>query len=359
MKTMILAPALAVAAYLFFWPVAVTPVSWQAPVDKGLSGDFSPNDALSQLEFIRISEDFGPEDLAIDSKGNIYASLHSGHIGRFEPTKNKLEPWVNTGGRPLGIEFDAEDNLIVADAFRGLLAVTPDGNIRILSQQADGFEILYADDLDIAKDGKIYFSDASTKFGAQKFGGTLEASLLDLLEHGGHGRLLVYDPKTNLTQTLADGLNFANGVAVSEDQQSVLINETGSYRVLRYWIGGPNKGNLETVIENLPGFPDNISRSMRGGYWLGLASPRSAALDSLSDSPVLRTLVQRLPAFARPQAQHYGHVVRISDSGEVLESLQDPSGSYPLTTGVLETQRHLFISSLIADSLAMLPKTDP
>lgn len=356
MKTMILAPVVAVAAYLFFWPVAVTPVAWQAPEDKGFSGDFSVNDKLSNLEYIRIEDDFGPEDLAIDSKGNIVASLHSGTIAHYAPEQNKLIPWVNTGGRPLGIEFDAHDNLIVADAFRGLLAVTPDGNIRILSQHADGFEILYADDLDIAKDGKIYFSDASTKFGAQKFGGTLEASLLDLLEHGGHGRLLVYDPKTSMTHTLADGLNFANGIVLSGDQKSVLINETGSYRVLRYWITGPDKGNLDTVVENLPGFPDNISRAMEGGYWLGLASPRSSALDSLSDSPVLRTVVQRLPAFARPAAQHYGHVLRISDSGEVLESLQDPSGAYPLTTGVLETKSHLFISSLTADKLAMLAK---
>ena len=31
-----------------------------------------------------------------------------------------------------------------------------------------------------------------------------------------------------------DGLVFANGVAISHDQNSVLVNETGKYRVLRY-----------------------------------------------------------------------------------------------------------------------------
>jgi hypothetical protein len=31
---------------------------------------------------------------------------------------------VNTDGRPLGIDFDLDGNLIVADAFRGLLSIS-------------------------------------------------------------------------------------------------------------------------------------------------------------------------------------------------------------------------------------------
>ena len=120
----------------------------------------------------------------------------------------------------------------------------------------------------MAADGKIYFSDASTKFGARESGGTYEASLLDINEHGGHGRLLVYDPASGKTKTLLTGLNFANGVAVSHDQQYVLVNETGSYRVIRYWIGGPGKGKSEPLIENLPAFPDNISTGLDGRFWI-------------------------------------------------------------------------------------------
>lgn len=355
MKTLIFGSLVAVLLYLLFWPVPVTPMAWEAPQDKGFTGQFAANQQLSELELIKIDNDLGPEDLAIDSRGNIVASLHSGSIAKLDKEKKQLVDWVNTGGRPLGIEFDAQDNLIVADAFKGLLSISPAGQVTLLTQQADAFNIDYADDLDIAEDGKIYFSDASTKFGAQRFGGTLEASLLDILEHGGHGRLLVYDPATKQTQTLADGINFANGIALSADQQSVFINETGSYRVLRYWLNGSKKGELDTVIDNLPGFPDNIARSPSGGLWLGLASPRSKALDAMSELPIIRTIVQRLPAFIRPKAQHYGHVIKISESGDVLDSLQDPSGEYPLTTGVLETEYFLYISSLTAGSLARMP----
>jgi len=71
------------------------------------------------------------------------------------------------------------------------------------------------------------------------------------MEHGGHGRLLVYDPAASVAKTLLDGLNFANGVAVSHNQKSVLVNETWGYRVIRFWIAGPKKGKSETLIGSL------------------------------------------------------------------------------------------------------------
>lgn len=339
-------------SYLLFWPVAVNPVAWDAPEDLGLSGKFTTNTSLSELELFSLGDESGPEDLAIDSYGNIAVSLHSGVIMRLQQGTKTFQFWTKTEGRPLGIEFDRNDNLIVADAYRGLLSIAPSGKVSVLATTADGFDILYADDLDIASNGLIYFSDASTKFGAQQFGGTLAASLLDILEHGGQGRLLVYDPVSTETHTLLDDLNFANGISLSHDEKSVLIVETGSYRVIKYWLDGDKKGKYDVLIDNLPGFPDNLSQSIDGHYWLGLASPRSPALDALSNYPLLRKIIQRLPSTVRPKPQNYGHVVKISDNGEVLLSLQDPSGQYPMTTGVLETEDSLFISSLTSSTLA-------
>lgn len=342
--------------YLLFAPVPVTPVAWNAPENPGFTGQYTANDRLAALTPIGIGDESGPEDLAVDSKGNVYASVHSGAILRLLQGDSVFRPWVHTQGRPLGIEMDAHDRLWVADAMLGLLRIEPDGTVIKITDSVEGSAIGYADDVDIAPDGMVYFSDASTKFPASAHGGTLQASLLDLMEHGGHGRLLSYDPVTRDTNVLLRGLQFANGIALSGDGQYVMINETGSYQVLKLWLQGPLAGTSEVIIDNLPGFPDNIARAADGHFWLGLASPRSAALDALSDYPGLRKVVQRLPAFLRPKAQHYGHVIKLSGEGQVLLSLQDPAGKIPMTTGAIELEEQLLVSSLTANHVGMMVK---
>jgi sugar lactone lactonase YvrE len=346
-----------IVVYLLVWPVPVRPVAWQAPAAPGYVGPFAQNDRLRNLEMLPIGDNHGPETVALDAQGRIFTATHEGRIVRLQADGSSPENWATTAGRPLGLRFDAAGNLVVADAFRGLLRIAPDRTITVLAAEADGTPILYANSVDVAANGMIYFSDASTKFGARQWGGTYPASLLDILEHGGHGRLLVYDPERKRATSLVTGLNFANGVAIAHDQSYVLVNETGTYRVLRHWIAGPRRGQTEPLLENLPGFPDNLSTGLDGRFWLGLISPRNHLVDRLSGSPFVRTMVQRLPTFVRPRAVAYAHVIAIDGSGRVLVSLQDPHGTYSLTTGATEARDYLYIGSLVMPALGRLPKS--
>jgi len=232
---------LLLAIYLAFWPVAVDPVSWQAPENLGYTGAFEQNQQLSQINRIELKGDIGPEDLALGKDGNVYFALLSGDI-KFIDAQGQIQTWVNTGGRPLGIEFDQQGNLLVADALKGLLSISPKGDITTLVESVDGIEINYADDVDVASNGMIYFSDASTKFRAKDYG-VYGASLLDITEHGGHGRIIEYNPETKNSTVLAQGVNFANGVTLSHDEQFVLFNETGTYRVMRLGLNGVQRGH--------------------------------------------------------------------------------------------------------------------
>lgn len=346
----------ATALYFLLWPVPIEPVAWQAPPNAGYTGPFASNDRLKGIDTLAIGDNHGPEAIALDAQGRIYAATHEGRIVRLQADGSHPEHWAETGGRPLGVKFDRDGNLLVADAYRGLLKIAASGTVTVLASEADGKPILYADDLDVAADGKVYFSDASTKFGAKQWGGTYEASLLDIMEHGGHGRLLVYDPGTQKATTLVTGLNFANGVAVSHDQTYVLVNETGSYRVLRHWISGPRRGETEPLLEHLPGFPDNISAGFDGRFWVALVSPRNTLVDGLSGRPFLRTVVQRLPGFVRPKATFYGHIIAIDGTGRILANLQDPDGGYRVNTSVTETKDYLYIGSLVMPSIGRLAK---
>jgi hypothetical protein len=49
-------------------------------------------------------------------------------------------------------------------------------------------------------------------------------------------------------------------------------------------------------------------------------------------------------------------VLAFTEDGRVVADLQDPSGAYPNTTGVLETADRLYIQSLHAPAIGWLPK---
>ena len=334
----------------------VKPVAWEAPPNPGYTGVYAENEILKAVETFPVGGEEGPECVTVDSAGRVYASTLSGAIVRMEPDCSRPVVWARTGGRPLGIVFDGNGNLIVADAFRGLLSISPDAEVTELVTEADGIPVRYANDVAVAADGRIYFSDSSTKFGAKESGGTMEAATLDTIEHGGYGRLLCYHPDTGTTEILLTGINYANGVAVSHDQAFVLLNETENYRIIRYWIAGEKQGQHDYILEELPAFPDNITTGQNGLFWVALVSPRIGMVDDMSDSPTMRSFGASLPKFMRPGPKDYSHVIAIDREGRVVYNLQDPDGGYPMISSATEGADYLYLGSLTEHHIGRLSK---
>ena len=354
-----------VAAYLSFWPVPIVPVSWAAPAAPGFAGPYAVNNKLAKLNMIDLGTESGPEHIAIAKDGKLYTTVASGNILRMNPDGKAQEVFVNTGGRVLGFDFDAAGNLIAADAVKGLLSISPDKKITVLSNTVGSDPIRYADGVVVATNGLIYFTDASTRFAPADWGGTFEASVLDILEQSSTGRVLAYDPATKATRIVAKGLSFANGLALSQDQQTLFVNETGKYRVWKIAARADNLDVLQTagksplasiLFDNLPGYPDNLMRGLDGKIWLGFAKPRNPTIDNLAGKPFMRQLTLRLPRALWPIPQAYGHVMAFTEDGKVVADLQDPTGQYPETTGVTETPERLYIQSLHAKGLGWIAK---
>lgn len=333
--------------YLFFWPVSIAPVAWNPPAAPALEGLYAVNRDLASVE--RLGEDVGPkpEDIAVDAHGNIYGGFEDGRIMRWDAQGQHSEVFANTGGRPLGMHFDIDGNLIVCDSYKGLLSIGLHGDITTLSTEHGGVPYGFTNDVDVAADGTIYFTDASSKFGQTQF-------MEDLIEHGGYGRLLAYHPETKQTELLLEKLQFANGVALDPGQQFVLVNETGAYLVRKYWIAGEKKGQSEVLIDNLPGFPDGISTGTHGRFWIALASPRNPLMDKLGPKPFLRKVVMRLPAILRPKPLRYAFVLGIDADGKVVHNLQDPEGAYAPVTSAEEYNGKLYFGSIIESAFARI-----
>jgi len=333
--------------YLLLWPVHIDPVAWNPPTAPTLTGDYQTNDRLAAIDRIPV-KGIGPEDIAIGADGQIYAGLQDGRIIRVPVTGGEPTTFVNTGGRPLGLRFDKGDNLIVCDAYMGLLSISADGAIVVLSNEVNGTPFKFTNDLDIAADGTIYFTDTSFKINQANFRS-------EIFEHRPNGRLMSYDPLTKKTVLLWDKLNFPNGVAVSPDQSFVLINETTTYRILRYWLTGPFTGKQDVFIDNLPGFPDGILSNGKDKFWLSLPTPRDSMLDGIMPYPFVRKIVMRLPEEIQPAPKRHPFVLGLDMNGKVIDNLQDPDGkTFGFITNVVEYNGKLYFGSLMENAIGRI-----
>jgi ribose transport system permease protein len=327
---------------------------------------FAENDRLKDAEPIGLDRVEGPEDMILDRRDHLYTVTRNGSILRFlAPDYRVREEFARIGGRPLGMALDRDENLIVCVAGMGVYGVRPDRTVfkvtdrtnRTPTRLKDDSRLYLADDLDIAPDGKIYFSEASTRY-------ELTDWALDGFEGRGNGRLVCHDPNSGITRTILKNLTFPNGVCVAHDGKSVLWASTWLCRVYRYWIEGARAGTCEVLIDNLPGYCDNINRASDGKYWLALVGLRSPAYDLAMANPGFRIrMVKQIPPdeWLCPGI-NYGCIVKFDDAGVVSESLWDPRGhSHPTITSVREHKGYLYVGGLENNRIGRirLPEADP
>ncbi|MGA0098673.1 MAG: SMP-30/gluconolactonase/LRE family protein [Steroidobacteraceae bacterium] len=338
---------LTLLALLLGWPGPIDPVAWEPEPARGLVGGFAAPLGLDQARRIEIGE--APEDVALGPDGALYTGLLDGRIMRIGPDGEQRTLFANTGGRPLGMQFDAEGRLIVADAARGLLAVSADGSIEVLVDSHDGQRLGLIDDLDIAEDGTIWFSSATQRFPLGNY-------LLDFLEGRPTGMLLAHDPETGHTRVALDGLRFANGVALGPEDAYVLVTETPAARITRLWIAGPRAGERDTFITGLPGLPDNLSFDGRDRFWVALPATRVAAIDRLAPYPRLRKLLAMVPkgwlSLAPPPL---AWVAAIDLDGRVVASYRDASGRFSMVTSANDHSGTLYLGSIGETAVLALP----
>jgi sugar lactone lactonase YvrE len=289
----------------------------------------------------------GPEDVVLDAEGHVLTGVAEGQILRIDPQNGAIEIVGDSGGRPLGLEVCPDGSVLVCDSRRGLLRLDPtSGQVEVLVGAIDGRPLIGTSNAVLDVDGTIYFSASTRRF-------EVEDHVGDLMEHSGTGRLFRRDPDGRV-ETLLDGLQFANGVVLAPDRSCVLVAESGGYCVTRYWLTGPRAGQTDSLIDNLPGFPDNMSLGSDGLVWVSIASPRNRLLDALLPrATVLRQLTWLLPARVRPKEERTVWVIAVSFDGEIVHDLQRPGDDYFMVTSVWEDGGTLYLGSFHDTAIAV------
>uniref|UniRef100_A0A8R1I3Y8 Adipocyte plasma membrane-associated protein n=1 Tax=Caenorhabditis japonica TaxID=281687 RepID=A0A8R1I3Y8_CAEJA len=331
-----------------------------------LEGVLAVNDRLTDAELLLEDQVYGPESLALDEKrGVLYSGFRTGLIAEisWKDGKEKIGQAVRLAqgesedecdgsyksmprcGRPLGLRISEIGELIIADAYLGLFAINWEAEkvVKILgageipSNDEYAPPIKYLNDLDILPDGRIIMSESSTKFDDRDF-------ILDIFEHRPNGRLLIYEPRKKSLRVLKDGLYFPNGVQLSIEKGAaknapwrVFYSEMSMARVMQIWVPQDHYSDapvkIAPLIENLPGYPDNIRLTKSGHLLVPIPSHRSEEDRTLEQNPSLREFLTKILA---PQALNYvanyftdsdGLVLKVNtETGQVIESYHDPTG---------------------------------
>jgi len=324
----------------------------QAPsTNQESASPYALNTRLRDARPIGLGEIEGPEDVIVDREGHLYTGTRHGDIVRFlAPDHQRSEVFCHIGGHPLGMSFAQNGDLYVCVGGMGLYGVSPRGEVRKLTDETnrsawsvvDDSRLRLADDLDIAPDGKVYFSEATIRY-------EMHSWPIDALEGRGNGRIICYDPATRQTRTVLRNLVFPNGMCLAHDGQSIYFAESWLCRINRYWIAGPKAGQMEVVIPDLPGYPDNINRASDGTYWLALMGMRGPALDlSLKMPDFRKRMARRLPQdeWLYPNI-NTGCIVKFNDRGQILETLWDFGGeNHPMITSMREDRGSLYIGGI-------------
>ena len=333
---------------------------------EAIDAAFARNDRLGESELIGLGEVEGPEDVVLDRDDHLYTGTRHGTIVRFlAPDYRRSEVFARIGGHPLGLSFNGDGDLVTCVGGMGVYKVSPERIVSKVTDETnrgwlsviDDSRLRLPDDLDIAPDGRIFFSEATIRYEMADW-------VVDALEGRGNGRLICHDPATGKTRTVLRGLVFPNGIIVCPEGQSLLFAETWACRISRYWFDGPKKGEREIFISNLPGYPDNVNRGSNGTYWVALLGMRTSTFD----------LAMRKPAFRRRMARRIasdewlfpnvnrGCVLQLSGDGKVIDVLWDSSGeNHPSVTSTCEHRGFLYLGGVSNNRIGRvrLPNADP
>jgi gluconolactonase len=147
-----------------------------------------------------------------------------------------------------GLAFSPADELFLCHSRLGVVQIGRDGSHRVFADQADGHKIVYANFAVFDRAGNLWVTDS----------GNWKKQ---------NGYLLRFTPD-GLGKVVAGPLGYANGLALSADEKTLLMVESDRDRVLRFDVHGDGSVSSPVVYsENVGRLPDGLALDAEGNLY--------------------------------------------------------------------------------------------
>ena len=203
---------------------------------------------------------FRPEGVMALDDGSIYAADGRGQIAHVRRDGQTLL-FGELGGVPNGICLDGRGNCIVANIGNGQVqSLRPDGRHEVLLTEAEGTRISSPNFPFVDSKGRLWVSNS-----------TLRQKLDEALQYPGPDGSVVLFEKGK-AKIVADGIYFANGLAIDTEERNLYVAETMLRRILRFKIQADGSLSHREIygpsVLAPVGFPDGIAFDEAGNLWV-------------------------------------------------------------------------------------------
>lgn len=211
----------------------------------------------AQLELIADGFEF-TEGPATDAEGNVFfTDQPNNRIHKWSAKDNEVTVFMEEAGRSNGLYFDTEGNLFAAaDKHSELWKISPKKEVTVLLEGFRGKRFNGPNDLWIAPDGGIFFTDPFYK---RPYWSHSEQPIKDQ-------RVYYLTPNRKGLFIAAEGLVKPNGIIGTPDGKTIYVADIDDNKTWSYEVGADGKLVNKTLFTELGS--DGMTMDEQGNLYL-------------------------------------------------------------------------------------------